>query len=81
MVFYFIFFCVWLWLFRAHSPSNGCSEDGQRLGWGKNQKTAFQKARPGALVFAVRTRSRRFLGREEQAKDGEQRDVRPVTPF
>ena len=48
---------------------------------GEESKTAFQKARPGGLVFAVRTRSRRFWEGQGTGKGREQRDVGSLTFF
>lgn len=56
--------------FPCASPSNGCSEDAQRLGWGKNQKRLPKK--PGRGVWFLQ--HARVLGvsgkGRKQAEDG-----------
>jgi hypothetical protein len=80
MVFYFIFFCAWLWLFRARPQATVAPKMPRGLGWGKNQKRLPKK--PGRGVwFLQHARSRRFWEGEGTGKGWEQRDVGSLTFF
>ena len=79
---FLFFFCTWLWLFRAHSPSNGCSEGGQRLGWGDQKRLSKKPGRgrrEGFLVFANTRAFSAFLGKGLEGR--EQRDVGSLLLF
>lgn len=73
---------LFYFIFSAHGYGFSVRVPKQRLlrrcpeaGMGEESKTAFQKARTGGLVFAVRTRSRRFREGEKTGKGWGQYDV------
>ena len=71
MVFnFYFFFCAWLWLLRARLQATVAPK--MARGWdGGGSKTAFQKARPGVLVFA----NARVLGVSGTEEGWEQRGI------
>ena len=70
MVFYFIFFCAWLWLFRARLQATVAPK--MPRGWdGGRIKNGFPKSPAGGFWFLQHARVLGVSGKgREQAKDG-----------